>query len=70
VADGYYRDGCRSSRYGNLEVTRIGGRSILATLDWEQLREDGSVMRQWRQSYNLVRAGKGWQILVSTFHIA
>ncbi|MBI3029903.1 MAG: DUF4440 domain-containing protein [Candidatus Rokubacteria bacterium] len=69
VADAYYRDGYRSSRFTNLDVVPIGGRSTLATVTWELLREDGSVLRQWRQSYNLVRVEKGWQILASTFHV-
>jgi hypothetical protein len=69
VADTYHRDGYRSSRFANLEVTPIGERSALVTVDWELLREDGSVLRQWRQSYNLVRVEGGCQILVSTFHV-
>ena len=69
VADTYHRDGYRSSRFSNLAVTPIGGRSTLVTVDWELLRQDGSPLRQWRQSYNLVRVGSGWQILVSTFHV-
>jgi ketosteroid isomerase-like protein len=69
VADTYHREGYRNGRFKNLQVTPIGGRSALATMDWELQRGDGSVIRQWRQSYNLVRVGSGWQILVSTFHI-
>ena len=42
----------------------------LVTVDWELLRGDESVIREWRQSYNLARARRGWQILVSTFHLA
>jgi ketosteroid isomerase-like protein len=69
VADTYRRDGYRASRFSNLQVTPIGGRSALVTVDWELLRADGSMIRQWRQSYNLVRVDGGWQILVSTFHV-
>jgi len=36
---------------------------------WELLREEGNVLRQWRQSYNLVRVEAGWQILASTYHV-
>ena len=70
IADTYGKDGYRISRFSNLEVVPIGVRSALVTLDWELLRADDSVIRKWRQSYNLVRAGTGWQILVSTFHLA
>jgi Domain of unknown function (DUF4440) len=69
VADTYYKDGYRGGRFKNLEVVPIGGRSALASLDWEMQRGDGSVIREWRQSYNVVRVSNVWQILVSTFHI-
>ncbi len=69
VADTYYKDGYRSGRFKDLQVTPIGERSALATMDWELQRADGSVIRAWRQSYNVVRVGNGWQILVSTFHV-
>jgi len=69
VADTYYKDGYRSGSFKNLQVVPIGGRSALATMDWELRRGDGSIIREWRQSYNVVRVGNGWQILVSTFHV-
>jgi hypothetical protein len=46
----------------------MGARSALGTVTWELLREDGSVLKHWRQSYNLVRAEKGWRVLASTYH--
>ena len=55
--------------FQGLEAVPIGGRSALATMDWELLRGDGSVIRAWRQSYNVVRVGTAWEILVSTFHL-
>jgi hypothetical protein len=54
----------------DLEVISLGQRSALATLMWKNLRDDGSVARQWRQSYNVVRFPEGWRILVSTFHLS
>jgi hypothetical protein len=68
VADSYYREGFRGGPFANLEVVAIGTRSALATLDWEMLREDKTVIRRWRQSYNLLRVGTEWRILASTFH--
>ena len=52
------------------EVVPVGQRSALATMTWKMLRADGNLMRQWRQSYNLVRLTEGWRILVSTFHLS
>jgi len=69
VADTYYQDGYRGSRFRDLEVVPIGARCALASLEWDLLREDGTVLRRWRQSYNLVRVGEAWRILVSTFHL-
>ena len=69
VADTYYKDGYRSGTFKNLQVVPMGGKSALATMDWGLRRADGSIMREWRQSYNVVRVAGGWQILVSTFHV-
>jgi len=33
-------------------------------------RGDGTLLKQWRQSYTLVRIDGRWQILLSTFHVA
>ncbi len=71
AVDGYRRDGCAGIRFTDLEAVPLGGRSALGTVTWELLRGDGSVLRRWRQSYNLVRVdGGGWQILASTYHVA
>lgn len=70
VAEKYVSDGYRGGSFYDLEVVPIGGRSALATLTWEQLREDKSILRKWRHSYNLIRVENGWQILCSTFHLA
>jgi hypothetical protein len=70
VADGYYREGFRGGPFVNLAAVAIGTRSALASMDWEMLREDKTVIRRWRQSYNLLRVGTEWKILTSTFHQA
>jgi len=69
VADRYEREGASGARFLDLAVQPIGGRSVLATLEWQNTRSDGSVVRKWRQSYNLIRPDDRWQIFVSTFHI-
>jgi len=70
LADTYYRDGCRGWKYENLEVSPLGGRSAVATMDWQMEREDGSAIRRWRQSYNFVEVDGRLRILASTFHLA
>jgi hypothetical protein len=50
AVDAYRQDGCRGIRFKDLDVVPLGGRSALGTVSWELLREDGTVLRQWRQS--------------------
>jgi hypothetical protein len=69
VSEKYHAEGQRGSRFINLTVNPVGSKSVLATLEWEMLRDDGSVIRTWRQSYNLICLAGHWQILVSTIHI-
>ena len=70
VVDTYRRDGFRRSTRHDFELVPIGQRSALATMTWKMLRADGSLIRQWRQSYNVVRLAEGWRILVATFHLS
>jgi hypothetical protein len=67
--DRYHAEGSRTCRYKELEVVPLGGRSALGTVTWELLGEDGGVLKQWRQSYNLVRTDDGWRVLASTYHL-
>lgn len=70
VLDNYHRDGCRACRYRDLIVTPIGARSLLGTVTWDLLRADGSVLKSWRQSYNLAQTSAGWRIVASTEHLS
>jgi hypothetical protein len=69
AVESYRSEGCRGIRFTDLAVVPMGGCSVLGTVTWELLREDGSILRHWRQSYNLVRVDGGWQILASTYHV-
>ncbi len=55
IVDRYNSRGCRSCRYKELEIVPIGGRCALGTVTWELLRQNGTVLSAWRESYNLVR---------------
>ena len=70
VADTYRSEGGKNGTMHDLEVVTIGERSALATVTWKNLRADGSVIRQWRQSYNVVRSAEGWRILAAIFHLS
>jgi hypothetical protein len=69
VLDTYKSQGSDGTTMHDLVVVPIGERSALATMTWKMLRADGSPIREWRQSYNVVRLAEGWRILVSTFHL-
>ena len=69
VLDTYKSQGSGGTTMRDLVVVPIGERSALATMTWKMLRADGSLIREWRQSYNVVRLAEGWRILVSTFHL-
>jgi hypothetical protein len=67
--DSYRREGCRSCRWEDLEVASMGRRSMLAPVTWDLLREDGSVLARWRQSYGLRCSETGPQIFASAMHV-
>jgi hypothetical protein len=69
TVDDYHREGCRACRYTDLEVVGIGRRCALGTVTWELVREDQTIVKQWRQSYNLVRIERDWLVYASTAHL-
>lgn len=68
IVDSYHQQGCRSCRYADLEVFPLGERCAVASVTWELLREDGSVLSAWRESYNLSRTADGLRIFASVDH--
>jgi hypothetical protein len=58
----------RRSEAKDVAIVPIGSQCVLATVDWFMYREDRSLIRPWRQSYNMVRADTDWRILLSIFH--
>jgi hypothetical protein len=69
LAETYSKAGSRRWHYENLHIEALGAQSATATLDWEMQREDGSVIRRWRQTYNFVLVDQRPRILASTFHL-
>ncbi|MEY4561704.1 MAG: hypothetical protein RLZZ618_981 [Pseudomonadota bacterium] len=70
IVDNYHQQGCRSCRYMDLEAAALGRDGMVATVSWDLLREDGSVLSHWRESYTLHRAGGKWRIFASVDHAA
>jgi hypothetical protein len=69
VANSYRKEGMDSGKYSNLEILTMGTKCALATVDWQLLRSDGSVIRKWRQSYNVIDMDGTCRFYVSTFHV-
>ena len=59
--------GVKKPRTKDFAVMSLGTHSALVSVTWEQFREDDSLERSWRHSYNVINTDAGWKILVSTF---
>ena len=68
VTDRYHSEGYSTCRFDNLDVQPMGSKSTVATMGWQMLRKDASIIREWRQSYSLIRTDGRLKIFVSTFH--
>ena len=64
------KEGYKSFTTRDYTVTPIGNSAMLVTLTREMLGKDNQVIKEWRQSYNLVKKNNIWQVYVSTFHMA
>lgn len=70
VLDNYFAQGCRSCRYLELDVLPIGSQSVMSTVTWELLDQDGKVLSNWRESYNFMRTENSLRIFSSIDHAA
>lgn len=63
----------RAAGFARAEVVRAVGKQIgsalaEATVDWRVLRDDGSELWAFANSYTLIEIGSRWRIAVSTTH--
>lgn len=63
----FRKGGVKKPKTRDFEVLSLGTRSALVSVSWELCRDDDSLERAWRHSYNVLRTDAGWKILVSTF---
>ena len=70
VAQAWRAEGYARFDIQDVEVIEMGQDSRMVTFDWLMLRQDGSRIRRWRQSYQLIRNAQDWQVMSSTFHKA
>jgi hypothetical protein len=53
--DRYRSTGCAECRWRDLQVAKISEKSIVATVSWELIAKDMSLLRKWRQAYFISR---------------
>lgn len=68
IVERYHADGCRACRYADMALVAVGTQSAFATVTWDLLRGDGSVLGSWRESYGLTQTSAGWRIVSSMDH--
>src|SRR4051794_29352032 len=61
-------EGCIRWAIDRFIVTELGVGSAAVTIDWTMLRADGSPIRGWRQTYNVIGGPNRWRVLLSTLH--
>lgn len=54
--------------YNNFEFSAIGQKSALATMDWNMMQADGTLVTSWRESYVLILNNEKWEIVTSIDH--
>lgn len=68
VASNWSDDGYTFFTTRDRQIHRLGTLCAMVTFVWEMRRQDGSLVREWRQSYEVVRRTDRWQVIMSTFH--
>ena len=66
--DGYRQRGCVACRWNELAMTGMGNKSAVAAVTWTLLRQDGSSLATWRQSYCIASSIDGPKIYASATH--
>ena len=64
----WQEEGYSSFSTKDFKVIPIGANSMLVTFTWEMLDKEKKLIREWRQSYNLLSRNKSWSVITSTFH--
>ncbi|MEZ5652858.1 MAG: nuclear transport factor 2 family protein [Burkholderiaceae bacterium] len=68
LARQYQSEGNEDGGFDELSVVAVGGQSAVASLRWTLRRSNGASVREWRQTYNLIRVDGAWKFLLTTVH--
>jgi hypothetical protein len=63
----YRSSDCTECKWRDLQVARIGEKSIVATVSWDLIAKDMSPLRKWRQAYFISRFSGQMKIYGSAF---
>lgn len=64
----YERAGAARADIAELDVVPLGSSSAIATVRWHVLDAAGTLLRDFRSTYHLLRTGEAWRILSYTNH--
>jgi SnoaL-like domain len=64
----YARSGAARADIADLDVEALGRSSAFATVHWHVQAADGTLLKDFRTTYHLVRVEGGWRILSYTNH--
>lgn len=68
VLDFYVNDGMATFVALDPNISELGKAAVRFTCRWEMKRHDGSLIREWSQSYLFQRNADRWRIITSVFH--
>jgi hypothetical protein len=68
VMAGYARSGAARADIAALDVVPLGKSSLVATVRWQVRDAKGALIKDFRTTYQLVRAPEHWRILSYTNH--
>lgn len=64
----YRSAGAARADIAELDVMSLGKSGAMATIRWRVLNEAGTLLRDFRSTYHLLRADDAWRILSYTNH--
>jgi hypothetical protein len=65
----YVKLGIGQASFKDFASDMMGSRGALPTVTWVGRKADGTLVREWRVSYNLIDFEGRWRIVLATTHI-
>jgi len=65
---GYKEHGYKKGNVIDVQVMEMGKWSVLATVHWVIDKTDGTILRDFKSTYNLFKDADAWKIVATTNH--